>query len=370
MDIYKKLLEDESRHAEFVTSIFRWILYSLVFILASVVFFAQKSQAGLYGIIFSFFALLLNGLFTFFIKKKLFLSWIRYLSAIVDVLGLSTYNASDAYINSPLASITTATLLIYPVLIFLAALRLDRKLIIFTTLLSVISMDSIYFISYPHFDQSIAKELVSADLPGQIYRTMYILLCGFLMLFIPRTVERLLKKQKDIYETSIDNYELAHKDKLTGIGNRALLEEKLINIHDYSVKNNQKYAIIYIDLDGFKQVNDLFGHDIGDQVLVKISQNILEETRDIDKVCRIGGDEFVIIVEKVMNIATYINICNRLIDSISSPMSEFGVNITLGASIGIAIYPDNGNSYKDILIAADEAMYRAKKTGKNKVVFY
>lgn len=370
MDIYNKLLEDESRHAEFITSIFRWILYSLVSVLSVVVFFGQKNQAGLYGILFSIFALTTNGLLTYFIKKKLFISKIRYFTAIVDILGLTAYNASDAFINSPLASFTTATLLIYPVLIFLGALRLDRKLIIFTTLLSVISMDSIYIISYPHFDQAIAKELVSADIFGQIYRTTYILLCGFLMLFIPRTVERLLKKQKDIYEASLDNYELAHKDKLTGVGNRALLEEKLINIHDYSVKNNQKYAIIYIDLDGFKQVNDLYGHDIGDKVLVKIAQTILNETRNIDTVCRIGGDEFVIIVEKATNIELYRNICNRLIESISVPISEFGAKIILGASIGIAMYPDNGSSYKDILIAADEAMYRAKKTGKNKAVFY
>lgn len=227
MDIYKSLLKNESGRGEKVAWIFRWILYALVFVLAALVYFVQKRPNGFYGMILCFFVLTYNLILTYFIWKKLYLGWIRYISATIDVLGLTFYNALDAYFNSSLVPVTTATLLLYPVIIFLTSLRLDRRLIIFSTLSSVISMNILYILEYPHFDKEIAEKIVSSDVLGQVYRTTYVLLCGFLMLFIPDTVERLLKNQQDIYENNIENYELAHTDKLTGLGNRILFEKQI-----------------------------------------------------------------------------------------------------------------------------------------------
>jgi diguanylate cyclase (GGDEF)-like protein len=185
------------------------------------------------------------------------------------------------------------------------------------------------------------------------------------MLFIPGTVERLLRNQREIYEKSISNYELAHKDKLTGLGNRILLEEHLLKIHEEALKNNFKYTVIYIDLDGFKEVNDDYGHDIGDQVLNIIAKRISFLTRDTDITCRIGGDEFVVVVNNFADPSIVLSLSSRILESIGKPLRLMDNNILLGASIGIAVYPDNGNSWENIIKAADETMYKVKKSGKN-----
>ncbi|KNY25833.1 diguanylate cyclase [Pseudobacteroides cellulosolvens ATCC 35603 = DSM 2933] len=263
MDIYKALLQNEAGRGEKIAWIFRWALYSLAFFLAAIVYFFQDGISGLFGMILSLCALLYNLIITYFIRKKLYYGWIRYTSATVDVMALTLYNAIDTYFHTPLVPVTTATILVYPCIIFLASLRLDRRLIIYSTLLTAISMDILYAFASPYFDPVVTKELSSCNIFGQAYRTIYILLCGFLMLFIPGTVERLLRNQREIYEKSISNYELAHKDRLTGVGNRMLLEEHLEKIHEMAVTNNLKYSVIFIDLDGFKEINDEYGMNWG-----------------------------------------------------------------------------------------------------------
>jgi diguanylate cyclase (GGDEF)-like protein len=158
---------------------------------------------------------------------------------------------------------------------------------------------------------------------------------------------------------------MAHKDKLTGLGNRILLEEHLLKIHEEALKNNFKYTVIYIDLDGFKEVNDDYGHDIGDQVLNIIAKRISFLTRDTDITCRIGGDEFVVVVNNFADPSIVLSLSSRILESIGKPLRLMDNNILLGASIGIAVYPDNGNSWENIIKAADETMYKVKKSGKN-----
>ncbi|MDP4182034.1 MAG: GGDEF domain-containing protein [Bacillota bacterium] len=369
MDIYKTLLNDELGRGEKVAWVFRWILYALVSALSAIVFFIQGRPNGFYGMVLCAGVLTYNLLLTYFIKNKLYYAWIRYVSATIDVLGLTFYNAFDAYYNSSLVPVTTATLLLYPVIIFLTSLRLDRKLIIFSTLMSIASMNILYILESPHFDPVIAEKIVSSDILGQVYRTTYVLLCGFLMLFIPGTVERLLKSQQDIYENNVKNYELAHKDKLTGLGNRILFDEQIIQTHDIALKNNSKYAVIFIDLDGFKGVNDSYGHSIGDQVLSIISKRIISVKRHNDTICRIGGDEFVIIINNISETDIIKNLCFRILDSIKKPINIMNFTILLGASIGVAIFPDNGNSWENIIKSADKAMYKIKGSGKGGVLF-
>lgn len=365
MDIYKTLLQNESGRGEKTAWIFRWALYSLAFFLAAFVYFFHGGISGLFGMILALCTLLYNLIITFFIKKKLYYGWIRYTSATVDVLALTLYNAFDTFFHKPLVPLTTATILVYPCIIFLASLRLDRRLIIFSTLLTVISMNMLYAFAYPYFDPVITKELSSSDIFGQAYRTIYILLCGFLMLFIPGTVERLLQNQREVYEKSISNYELAHKDALTGVGNRILLEENLMKIHETSLIFNSKYAVIFIDLDGFKEVNDEYGHEFGDKVLSTVAKRIVSLTRDNDTICRIGGDEFVIVTNDIAEASSVQTLGLRILESLKKPLVIMDKNILMGASMGIAIFPDNGSSWENIIKAADETMYKVKKSGKN-----
>lgn len=367
IDIYKTLLQIESGRGEKVAWIFRWALYSLAFSLAAFIYFFQNGISGLFGMILSGSTLLYNLVITYFIRKKLFYRWIRYTSATIDVLALTLYNAFDTFFHKPLVPVTTATILVYPCIIFLASLRLDRRLIVFSTLLTVLSMNMLYAFAYPYFDPVITKELSSSDIYGQAYRTIYILLCGFLMLFIPGTVERLLRNQREVYEKSISNYELAHKDKLTGLGNRILLEEHLMKIHETAVISNLKYAVIFIDLDGFKEVNDEYGHEVGDKVLSTIAQKISSLTRGNDIVCRIGGDEFVIVINDVVEVSSVQGLGLRILESLKKPLEIMDNSILMGASMGIAIFPDNGSSWEKIIKAADETMYKVKKSGKNAI---
>ena len=206
MDFFTRLYQQESFRGERTAYIFRWVLVGVLFLLAVVLFTVQHQIAGLFGIYICLTGLIYNGFMTYFIVKKKNPGWVRYSSVTIDILFLTAYNYIDAFFNSPLVPVTTATLLIYPVLIFLASLRQDKNLIIFASILAAISMDAIYIIEYFNFDKNIALKLVSADPMGQLYRTVYLLLFGFLLLIIPRTIRRLLDKQKEMFDEAFTNF--------------------------------------------------------------------------------------------------------------------------------------------------------------------
>lgn len=206
MDYFSRLYADESFRGERTAYIFRWILMGVVLALATVLYTVQHQIAGFYGILMSGFCCLYNAFLTVFIVKKKNYKWIRYTSVTMDILFLTIYNYIDARFNSPLGPVTTATLLIYPTMIFLASLRQDKRLIIFATILTAAGMNWLYIIEYTSFDPAVASKLISADPMGQIYRTVYIFLFGFLLLIIPSTIRRLLESQKKMFDDALANY--------------------------------------------------------------------------------------------------------------------------------------------------------------------
>ena len=125
-------------------------------------------------------------------------------------------------------------------------------------------------------------------------------------------------------------------------------------------------ALALIDLDGFKPVNDTYGHEVGDIVLKEVAARLRAIVRKSDAVIRIGGDEFVLIIENMQSKVDVQQILDKILSSLMTPMDVNGLLIKIGASIGVAVFPDDGESLRDLLHRADMLMYEAKTTGGNR----
>ncbi len=365
MDVYQTLLDGESIRGERVAWIFRWILYGVVSGLAAVVFFYQGHRAGLYGMLLSVVPVTYNLLLWPMIRKRRAYPWVRYLSVTIDVMGLTFYNAVDTVFTTPFVPATTAALLLYPSIIFLASLRLDRRLIVYATALSVVTMNALFACAYPRFDPEVASRIVSADIPGQVYRTLYVILSGSLMLFVPGTISRLLKNQRDVYENYRESERLSMSDNLTCLANRRALEPWFERNIAGAAHSGSSIAVVYFDLDRFKPINDKWGHDAGDTVLKAVALRLKDAVRDHDLVARIGGDEFLVALSvdegegDVRSIAE--SLAERIVESVVRPIDVGDAVVTVGASAGVAVYPDEGASMKRLIELADGRMLERKR---------
>jgi len=162
---------------------------------------------------------------------------------------------------------------------------------------------------------------------------------------------------------------LANHDALTGLPSLRLCKDRLERSIIEAQRNQLKAAVMFLDLDGFKQVNDSYGHEFGDQVLKVSADRIQAEIRESDTVARIGGDEFLVILSGLPDINIVKRIAGNLIESISKPIDTQQDQVTVSTSIGIALYPDNGLIADDLIRTADKAMYQVKHRGKNNFTF-
>jgi len=163
--------------------------------------------------------------------------------------------------------------------------------------------------------------------------------------------------------------EMAHKDSLTGLANRAQFSLLAHQAILQAQRKGSSLAMMFIDLDDFKSVNDLYGHHIGDALLIEVAQRISQRLRACDTVFRIGGDEFVVLLSDVSQNQHIQAVGEKIIATLSEPMMIEDCPCQVGASIGIARYPEDGEDIDALLKAADEAMYRVKQSGKNAVAF-
>jgi diguanylate cyclase (GGDEF)-like protein/PAS domain S-box-containing protein len=159
---------------------------------------------------------------------------------------------------------------------------------------------------------------------------------------------------------------IAHFDTLTGVPNRALLVDRLAQALARAKRDHGLMAVCYVDLDGFKQINDSFGHDAGDKVLVEITGRIKDAVREDDTVARLGGDEFVVLLVGLEVAEECAGTLHRLLERISQPIVVHGTVLSVSASIGVALYPEDEEDADTLLRHADQAMYVAKQAGKNR----
>ncbi|SEL85400.1 diguanylate cyclase/phosphodiesterase [Pseudoxanthomonas sp. GM95] len=189
------------------------------------------------------------------------------------------------------------------------------------------------------------------------------------MALVTTVLDRRLQERTAALVASLEkaNTELTHlalHDGLTRLPNRVLLEDRLNQAIENARRAKRRFAVMFIDLDGFKGINDAYGHHVGDRLLLQLSSNLLESLRSEDTVARLGGDEFVVLtaIDAPEDAAT---IAHKLMQLASLPLEIDRNEIAVSASIGVAIYPEDGRRVQDLMANADAAMYAVKERGRN-----
>ncbi|MDB5804664.1 MAG: hypothetical protein JWN73_1986 [Betaproteobacteria bacterium] len=162
----------------------------------------------------------------------------------------------------------------------------------------------------------------------------------------------------------------ATHDALTGLPNRVVLDERIQHAIDSSERSHRRFAVYFMDLDGFKAVNDSLGHRIGDNLLKELASRLRNNLRKQDLIARFGGDEFVILVEDVADAGNAAAVAEKLFDSFTEEFDLLESGMSVSPSIGIALYPENGETIEVLLKNADAAMYQAKAAGRNTYRFF
>ena len=178
---------------------------------------------------------------------------------------------------------------------------------------------------------------------------------------------------RDITEIKKNEEKLKHQayfDSLTGIPNRTLFLDRSEIALNQAKRSNEGLAVIFIDLDEFKVLNDTLGHDAGDIMLKTVSQRFIDCARKSDTVSRRGGDEFTILMPRIKNIDDTVKLAERILDSNKNAISIKDKMVFPKTSIGISVYPQDGDSIETLINNADKAMYNAKESGKNQFSFY
>ncbi|MBO1923627.1 bifunctional diguanylate cyclase/phosphodiesterase [Thiomicrorhabdus sp. 6S3-12] len=171
-------------------------------------------------------------------------------------------------------------------------------------------------------------------------------------------------------ERTLELQHQAEHDSLTELPNRVLFLDRLQQAIKLSQRSKKKLAVLFIDLDRFKEVNDSFGHDTGDALLQVVSDNIVKTLRASDSIARLGGDEFAVLLDHIEHEADIAFVLEKILQIFGEPFNLHHRQIYTTCSIGVAIFPDNGNNAEELLRNADAAMYKAKDEGRNNYQFY
>jgi diguanylate cyclase (GGDEF)-like protein/PAS domain S-box-containing protein len=163
---------------------------------------------------------------------------------------------------------------------------------------------------------------------------------------------------------------LAHHDALTGAANRTLLNDEVDHAIAVARRHRVRLAVVFIDIDYFKHINDSHGHDAGDAVLKETAARLYRMVREIDIVGRMGGDEFVVVLSEVSDAAAVLALCEKLRAECSKPVRHEGLDMRIAISMGISLFPDDAPDFRTLLRFADSALYHAKGEGRNNVQFY
>jgi len=163
--------------------------------------------------------------------------------------------------------------------------------------------------------------------------------------------------------------EMATHDELTGLANRSLFRERVDQALERAQRYDLPFALLMLDLDRFKPINDTLGHPVGDKVLMKVAARLEECVRDSDTVARLGGDEFAILQAAATSEEDVRHLAQRILDTLTEPLNVDGRCIEIGTTIGIALAPRDGAEHDELIAKADQALYEGKKNGRHRYCF-
>ncbi|TAK45637.1 MAG: EAL domain-containing protein [Betaproteobacteria bacterium] len=163
---------------------------------------------------------------------------------------------------------------------------------------------------------------------------------------------------------------LADHDVLTGLPNRRLFEDRVTQALAFSVRNRKLTAVMFVDLDRFKHVNDTLGHAVGDAMLKEVAQRLVDQLREGDTICRLGGDEFVILLPEIKRSSDAAHVAQKIIEAVAQPVTLDERDLHITCSIGITVFPDDGRDAEALIRNADAAMYHAKEIGRANYQFF
>lgn len=184
------------------------------------------------------------------------------------------------------------------------------------------------------------------------------------------SIEHQKKVEKELELAQKEVYKLAYTDSITNLANRNLFDDRLSQLLSYSRRHKTVFAMMFIDLDGFKAVNDMHGHSVGDQLLKVIAQRLTKVFREVDTVARFGGDEFLVLAPNVKTDDNLQIIAKKALTCIASPIYVGDAELLVTGSIGVVFSPRDGEDSTVLMKHADIAMYRAKALGKNQICIY
>jgi diguanylate cyclase (GGDEF)-like protein/PAS domain S-box-containing protein len=185
-----------------------------------------------------------------------------------------------------------------------------------------------------------------------------------------RTAAELVRSNAELRQAKTDLTRLAYHDPLTDLPNRQLFQTNLTQALEWAERQNQLMALLFLDLDGFKRINDTHGHQAGDLLLRVVAQRLVGCLRSSDTVSRLGGDEFVVLVSGVLEMQDVIKVAEKILAKLAEHYVLAGTTMSISASIGISIYPIDSDSPEELLLQADAAMYQAKESGKNRYALF
>ena len=182
--------------------------------------------------------------------------------------------------------------------------------------------------------------------------------------------ERLQTEIGDRRQAETRAQHLADHDALTGLPNRRLLEDRLTQALAASQRNRKQTAVMFIDLDRFKNINDTVGHAAGDLVLKEVAERLVKQLRVVDTICRMGGDEFVVVLPEIKRAADAANVAAKILETVAQPFTVEGHELHITPSVGISVFPDDGRDTESLIRNADAAMYHAKESGRANYQFF
>jgi diguanylate cyclase len=214
---------------------------------------------------------------------------------------------------------------------------------------------SLWYYLLPEAEQSLQK--VFANPHSRILETALYLCSGILAGLTSSSRHQLSKYKKANQQ--------AQYDPLTGLLNRKSFEHRLESMIASNQQNQTLLAVLFLDLDKFKAVNDTYGHDMGDELLKAVARVLKDTVRDGDAVARLGGDEFMVILSGLREATSATSVANKIVKALSQPFKIRGKELNIGASVGISLFPEDGTSVEALVKVADNTMYAVKAAGKN-----